>query len=140
MLTRRLLRPMGGAMPSAWRAAMPSGWRAAAAAPARRAASSAPAAGDGFEPRTAILMQLDDRSGALHEVLKYFWKHDVNLTRIESRPTASDGTFDFFVDFEGRPGEPEWRSRPSALWRPWSANSNRDIRVCYCVLGYIRVY
>ena len=93
-------------MPSAWRAAMPSGWRAAAAAPARRAASSAPAAGDGFEPRTAILMQLDDRSGALHEVLKYFWKHDVNLTRIESRPTASDGTFEFFVDFEGRPGEP----------------------------------
>ena len=35
------------------------------------------------------------------QVLKYFWKYDVNLTRIESRPTKN-GVFEFFVDFEVR--------------------------------------
>lgn len=33
------------------------------------------------------------------------WKYDVNITRIESRPSTSDRTFDFFVDFHGRVGD-----------------------------------
>lgn len=53
--------------------------------------------------RTSILMELTDRVGVLHDVLRYFWKYDINITRIESRP-ATLGAFDFFVDFEGRVG------------------------------------
>jgi phenylalanine-4-hydroxylase len=59
------------------------------------------------KPRTSILMELSDRVGVLHDVLKYFWKHDINVTRIESRPlkqgshASGDGTFDFYLDFDG---------------------------------------
>jgi phenylalanine-4-hydroxylase len=70
----------------------------------------------GEVPRTSVLLALTDRVGALHDVLRYFWKHNVNICRIESRPVYSrnrdlaattDATtppqrrFDFFVDFEG---------------------------------------
>jgi phenylalanine-4-hydroxylase len=59
-------------------------------------------------------MELPDRVGALHDVLKYYWKYDVNITRIESRPvTSGSGSggggspkFDFFVDFHGKVGDP----------------------------------
>ena len=44
-------------------------------------------------------MEIVDCPGALHEVLKYFWKYDLNITHIESRPTKHDGSFEFFVDF-----------------------------------------
>jgi phenylalanine-4-hydroxylase len=56
-------------------------------------------------PRTSVLMELHDRVGVLHDVLRYFWKYDVNICRIESRPIQADGRgrkrFDFFVDLEG---------------------------------------
>jgi phenylalanine-4-hydroxylase len=52
----------------------------------------------------SLLMTLKDQPGALHDVLKYFWKNDINISRIESRPmriaNGETGTFDFFVDFE----------------------------------------
>ncbi|KAG5181525.1 simliar to phenylalanine-4-hydroxylase [Tribonema minus] len=52
-------------------------------------------------------MEVRDAPGALYEVLRFFWKHDVNITRIESRPTPRDETsFNFFVDFNGRRGDP----------------------------------
>jgi ACT domain len=57
-------------------------------------------------PRTSLLMELTDRVGVLHDVLRYFWKYDVNVSRIESRPVKDSATgvkrFDFFVDFDGR--------------------------------------
>lgn len=55
-------------------------------------------------PRTSILMELSDRVGVLHDVLRYFWKYDINVTRIESRPLKGGEygtTFDFFLDFDG---------------------------------------
>ena len=53
------------------------------------------------EPQlTSLLMELPDRVGVLHEVLKFFWKYDLNIRRIESRPSQF-GKFDFFVDVEG---------------------------------------
>lgn len=55
-------------------------------------------------PRTSILMELTDRVGVLHDVLKHFWKYDVNITRIESRPHRT-GKFDFFVDIDGNRSE-----------------------------------
>lgn len=51
-----------------------------------------------------MVLELRDKPGALHEVLKYFWKYDLNITRIESRPKTlnalGEARFDFFVDFE----------------------------------------
>lgn len=61
----------------------------------------------GDVPRTSLLMELTDRGvGVLHDVLRYFWKFDVNICRIESRPVQTSKwskrqRFDFFVDFEG---------------------------------------
>lgn len=49
---------------------------------------------------TSLLMELPDRVGVLHDVLRFFWKYDVNIRRIESRPSQF-GKFDFFVDVEG---------------------------------------
>jgi phenylalanine-4-hydroxylase len=54
-------------------------------------------------------MELTDSVGVLHDVLKYFWKYDINASRIESRPAkpTDDGRrrFDFFVDFDGSVGD-----------------------------------
>ena len=54
--------------------------------------------------RTSLLMELTDGIGILHDVLRFFWKYDVNVTRIESRPSQL-GKFDFFVDLEGSLGD-----------------------------------
>lgn len=56
--------------------------------------------------RTSILTEITDVPGTLHEVLRYFWKYDIDLTHIESRPTLRDtGGFNIYIDFEGRIGE-----------------------------------
>ncbi len=67
--------------------------------------------------RTSLLMELTDRVGVLHDVLRFFWKYDINVTRIESRPahtqtgtvgkseSSSFSKFDFFVDLEGQTGD-----------------------------------
>ena len=67
--------------------------------------STAPEFSSGLSesPRTSVLMELTDRVGVLHDVLKHFWKYDVNITRIESRPhkmdpVTRDIVFDFFLD------------------------------------------
>lgn len=56
--------------------------------------------------RVSILTEINDQPGALHEILKYFWKHDINLTHIESRPAPknNDG-FHIYIDFHGAVGE-----------------------------------
>jgi hypothetical protein len=62
----------------------------------------------GENPRISILMELQDTVGVLHDVLKFFWKFDVNICRIESRPLEGrwgHKRFDFFVDFEGSRGD-----------------------------------
>ena len=72
------------------------------------------------KPRTSILMELTDRVGVLHDVLRYFWKYDINVTRIESRPMkpGDDGKqqrFDFFLDFDGDSSDPNVRHLLDAL-------------------------
>jgi hypothetical protein len=63
----------------------------------------------GENPRMSVLMELTDSVGKLHDVLRFFWKYDVNICRIESRPVQSGSReqkrFDFFVDFEGNPSD-----------------------------------
>ena len=66
----------------------------------------------GEVPRTSILMELTDRVGILSDVLRHFWKFDVNICRIESRPNWDQPArgrarqFDFFVDIEGSISDP----------------------------------
>ncbi|MGK3744291.1 MAG: prephenate dehydratase, partial [Bacillariaceae sp.] len=55
---------------------------------------------------TSLLMELPNRVGILHDVLRFFWKFDVNIRRIESRPSKF-GKFDFFVDVERTSGSGE---------------------------------
>lgn len=48
----------------------------------------------------------DDRPGLLHLLLTPFKIYDVNLTRIENRPTGKRlGDYNFFVDFVGSPDD-----------------------------------
>eukprot|EP00429_Kryptoperidinium_foliaceum_P086660 CAMPEP_0176187330 /NCGR_PEP_ID=MMETSP0121_2-20121125/2337_1 /TAXON_ID=160619 /ORGANISM="Kryptoperidinium foliaceum, Strain CCMP 1326" /LENGTH=475 /DNA_ID=CAMNT_0017525857 /DNA_START=209 /DNA_END=1636 /DNA_ORIENTATION=- len=71
----------------------------------------------GDKPRVSVLMELTDRVGVLHDVLKYFWKYDLNVTRIESRPVAPSSQwggdrkpkFDFYMDFDGSLEDPTVR-------------------------------
>ncbi|RHY33111.1 hypothetical protein DYB32_001851 [Aphanomyces invadans] len=71
-------------------------------------AYSQPAVARGLEkPKTSLLLETNDGPGSLQEVLKFFWKHDVNMVHIESRPTKGPAhDYAFFIDFDGRPGEP----------------------------------
>lgn len=77
------------------------------------AAGASPSAGTPAEegPRTSLLMELTDTgTGVLHDVLEYFWKYDVNITRIKSCPRHRQGRrgrkeLRFFVDFHGKIGD-----------------------------------
>ena len=53
--------------------------------------------------KTSILFSLfDDNPGGLHDILGVFAKDNINLTKIESRPSKEGlGKYIFFVDFEG---------------------------------------
>ncbi len=52
--------------------------------------------------KTSILFTVKDRIGALHDMLVPFKKYNINLTKIESRPTKKKPwEYIFFVDFEG---------------------------------------
>ncbi len=64
--------------------------------------------------RVSLLIELADRPGALENVLHHFSAHGVNLTHIESRP-ARHGRFDFYVDCEGRRGDPPVEAVVAAL-------------------------
>ncbi|KAL7999522.1 putative aromatic amino acid hydroxylase, tryptophan 5-monooxygenase, tyrosine 3-monooxygenase [Plasmopara halstedii] len=58
------------------------------------------------DDKTSILLQVKDGPGALQETLKFFWKHDVNMTRIESRPSKGQNMdYNFYIDFEGKSGQ-----------------------------------
>lgn len=59
------------------------------------------------QPRISILADISNEPGSLHDILRYFWKYDLNMTRIESRPSTSDGSFYMYIDFEGRSGDPK---------------------------------
>jgi phenylalanine-4-hydroxylase len=72
------------------------------------------------EQRLSLLLELDDRTGALRDLLAHFTRHDVSLTHIESRP-ARDGRFDFYVDCEGAREDP----RMQALLADLEASTNR---------------
>lgn len=65
-----------------------------------------PSVTDLDSPRVALLTEISDRPGALYDILRYFWKYEISLTHIESRPSPrnNDG-FLIFIDFLGDPAE-----------------------------------
>ena len=62
---------------------------------------------DDHEPtgtyKTSIIFSIyEDKPGGLYNVLGIFQKNNVNLTKIESRPSKKGlGKYVFFVDFKG---------------------------------------
>jgi prephenate dehydratase len=75
------------------------------------------AAGSGAWKTSLCFSELGaDHPGALVEALTEFSSRDVNLTRIESRPLRRGlGRYMFFIDLEGRAGEPSVAEAIEAL-------------------------
>ena len=58
--------------------------------------------------KTSIIFSVKDRVGALHDILVPFKKNNVNLTKIESRPSRIKAwQYCFFVDMEGHTANPK---------------------------------
>ena len=54
------------------------------------------------DDKTSIVFSLPDKAGALYSVLKPFYEHGINLTKVESRPTRKNlWEYNFFIDFLG---------------------------------------
>lgn len=52
--------------------------------------------------KTSVVFSTDDRSGSLYKILDIFNIWDINMTRIESRPSKKQlGEYIFFVDING---------------------------------------
>ncbi len=52
--------------------------------------------------KTSIIIGLSDKPGALYEALGIFAKRNINLKKIESRPSKKAlGDYIFYIDFEG---------------------------------------
>jgi len=66
--------------------------------------------------KTSILFSIKDRVGALHRMLLPFAERQINLTKIESRPSKKKvWEYVFYVDFEGHAGEPRSREALARL-------------------------
>jgi chorismate mutase/prephenate dehydratase len=64
---------------------------------------SAPTGND----RTSLIVSVDNRPGAVHDLLAPFKRHGVSMTRFESRPARSgQWEYVFFVDLSGHLQEP----------------------------------
>ena len=71
----------------------------------------------GTNVKTSIVCQINgQKPGSLYDLLYEFKKHDVNLTRIESRPARTAlGEYIFFFDLEGTPREDNIREAFDAI-------------------------
>jgi prephenate dehydratase len=68
--------------------------------------------------RTSVVLRLDNVPGALAAALTEFATRDVDLTRIESRPTRTElGTYIFFLDFAGHVEDEPVAQALDALYR-----------------------
>jgi prephenate dehydratase len=67
--------------------------------------------------KTSIVLELrDNKPGALYEVLRVLAEHELNLSKIESRPTKrSLGEYVFYIDLEGNTSDPQVTSAFNAL-------------------------
>ncbi len=58
--------------------------------------------------KTSVIISLKgDKPGGLYEILQVFAENDINLTKIESRPSKEGiGKYLFFIDMQGHKNEP----------------------------------
>jgi chorismate mutase / prephenate dehydratase len=58
--------------------------------------------------KTSMVFSLSDKPGSLFLTLKPFYEKNINLSKIESRPTRRNSwQYNFFVDFNGHEKDPE---------------------------------
>jgi prephenate dehydratase len=58
--------------------------------------------------KTSIIFSIKHEPGSLYRIIENFYKNNVNLTKIESRPTKSNTwEYNFYVDFEGHQNNPK---------------------------------
>lgn len=76
------------------------------AAASSSTSSSSDAPFQGPTPKTSMMFTLSNTPGSLQKVLSFFWKHDINLTRLESKPVTRGTDYKFFVVFDGYPSDP----------------------------------
>jgi prephenate dehydratase len=58
--------------------------------------------------KTSIIFSIKHEPGSLFRIIENFHKNNVNLTKIESRPTKSNTwEYNFYVDFEGNKENPK---------------------------------
>ncbi len=66
--------------------------------------------------KTSVVFSVKDRPGVLRDALAAFAQDDINLTRIESRPSRKRAwTYVFFADFRGHPDDERVRRALEAL-------------------------
>ena len=71
--------------------------------------------------KTSVLFGLKDKPGALHDALVPFKHYEINLTKIESRPSKRKAwEYVFFVDIEGHQAQPRVTQALQALRRQTS--------------------
>lgn len=59
------------------------------------------------QEKTALMLSIKDRVGALHAVTNILLKYNLNMTRIESRPSKQKAwDYVFFIDILGHPQDP----------------------------------
>ncbi|MDT8893623.1 prephenate dehydratase [Halomonas sp. I1] len=59
------------------------------------------------EDKTSIVVAMRNQPGALHDLLEPFHRHQIDLTRLETRPSRSGvWNYVFFIDFKGHHAEP----------------------------------
>jgi prephenate dehydratase len=56
--------------------------------------------------KTILMLEVDNRPGSLVHVLTPLSSRELNLTKIESRPTGEPWTYHFVLEFEHRAGDP----------------------------------
>lgn len=59
------------------------------------------------DDKTSILVAMRNQPGALHNLLEPFHRNNIDLTRVETRPSRTGvWTYVFFVDFNGHQNDP----------------------------------
>ncbi len=54
------------------------------------------------DDKTSIVVSVHNKPGALHDLLEPFRRHNLDMTRLESRPSrTSKWSYVFFIDFAG---------------------------------------
>ncbi|MGM0534768.1 MAG: prephenate dehydratase [Pseudomonadota bacterium] len=59
------------------------------------------------EDKTSLVVAMRNQPGALHDLLEPFHRHQIDMTRLETRPSRTGAwNYVFFIDFKGHREEP----------------------------------